>query len=336
MHNDKYKIGFTLRRLIPDPFIIALLATVGLASFLPAQGLVAEIVDVIATAAIVLLFFLHGVRTPREQVTASLKNWRLHLAILGATFVLFPILGLVTSWLVAPFLAAPVVVGILFLSAVPSTVQSSIAFTSIARGNVSGAVAAATISNIAGIFITPFIVWLLVSVQSGGVSLSSVGSIFIQLLLPFIVGQIVRPWLGEWAAKRKKILSWADKTTIVLAVYSAFSAAVMGGLLGRMDAQTLAILVAVCCFILAIVIFVTRTGSRLLGFSREDEITTVFCGSLKTLASGVPMARVMFAGPDLGAILLPLMIFHQLQLMVCAWLARQYSRREQTNEEPAL
>ena len=322
-----------MRRLIPDLFIVTLLATVLLAIFLPAQGGFALVVDYAATVAITLLFFLHGVRTPREAVMSSLKNWRLQGGVLASTFIVFPVLGLIISLIAAPFLPTPLIIGILFLCAVPSTVQSSIAFTSIAGGNVPGAVAAATFSNLFGIFITPLIVWLLVSAQGTGISLSSVGSIFTQLLLPFIVGQLLRPWLGEWAARRKKLLSFSDKGTIVLAVYSAFSAAVVEGLLGDIDARSLIILLVICCILLAIVLLFTMHGSRLLGFPREDEITAVFCGSKKTLASGVPMARVLFAGPDLGAVLLPLMMFHQIQLMVCAWLAGRYARSAPVNAD---
>jgi sodium/bile acid cotransporter 7 len=71
--------------------------------------------------------------------------------------------------------------------------------------------------------------------------------------------------------------------------------------------------------------------SRRLGFSREDEITIVFCGSKKSLSSGIPMAKVFFAPGALGMVILPLMLFHQIQLMVCAVLAAQWARRGQSS-----
>jgi len=314
-----------VRRLIPDSFILALLTTVALAIVLPAQGSVAGAVDILATAAIVLLFFLHGVRIPREAVLASLRHWRLHSAILGSTFVAFPLLGLGMQASAGSLLPQPFLLGVLFLCALPSTVQSSIAFTSIARGNVAGAVAAATISNLLGMLLTPLLVSLLLHSQGAGFSASGVGKIFSQLLLPFVVGQLVRPWLGAWAARRKKLLTLTDRGTIVLAVYSAFSAAVTEGVMRNVPVSVLGILFLFCCVLLCAILFITSAGSRLLGFDREDEIAIVFCGSKKTLASGIPMARVLFSGPDLGAIVLPLMMFHQLQLMACAWLARRYA-----------
>ncbi|WP_066970172.1 bile acid:sodium symporter family protein [Rhizorhabdus dicambivorans] len=315
-----------MRRLIPDPFIIALLSAVGLAVFLPARAGFAGIVDEITTAAIVLLFFLHGVHLPRQAVMSSLVHWRLHSAILAATFVIFPLLGLALSKLLGPLLPAPLWLGVLFLCVLPSTVQSSIAFTSIAKGNIPGAVAAATLSNLAGIVLTPLLASLLLKSQGPGFSLSSVSKIFSELLLPFIVGQVMRIWLAEWATRRKKLLSLTDRSTILLAVYSAFSGVIVSGMLHGLAWSTLGSLIAICALLLALILLITLFGSRSLGFDRADEIAIVFCGSKKTLASGIPMARVLFAGPTLGAVVVPLMLFHQLQLMVCAWLSRRYAR----------
>lgn len=325
-----------MKRFLPDPFIVALLLTVAVAFVLPAQGNFGRLIDGVATAAIVLLFFLHGVRMPRESALAGVANWRLHTLILASTFVIFPVLGLVLYAVAQPMLPPPLWVGVLFLCAVPSTVQSSIAFTSIAEGNVPGAVAAATFSNLLGIFVTPLLALLLLQAHGSGFSLSGVGSIVFQLLLPFVVGHLLRPWLGAWAARRKKLLSLSDRTAIVLAVYSAFSAAVVGGLIADIEGKALLSLLGLCAVLLTAILLFTRYSSRVLGFSREDEIATVFCGSKKTLASGVPMAKVLFAGPELGAILLPLMLFHQLQLMVCAWLARRYARSAPVHDAEAI
>lgn len=315
-----------LRRLLPDPFIAALFAMVVLASLLPARGAFAAIVDLATTAAIMLLFFLHGVRLSREAVVAGVTHWRLHLTILAATFLLFPLLGLLLVSAIPSLLPQPLWIGVLFLCALPSTVQSSIAFTSIARGNVPGAVAAATASNLLGIVLTPVLVGLMAEAHGDGVSLSGIGKIVFQLLLPFAVGHLSRPWLGAWVARNKPLLSFTDRGTIILAVYSAFSAAVIAGIWREVPIERLVVLLALCAAILGIVLLATRYGARALGFDREDEVAIVFCGSKKTLASGIPMARILFSGPDMGAAVLPLMIFHQMQLMVCAWLARHYAK----------
>ncbi|CAM8672919.1 bile acid:sodium symporter family protein [Sphingobium sp.] len=325
-----------IRRFSPDPFIVALLLAILVATMVPARGPFATIVDASSTIAIVALFFLHGVRLPREALIQGVTHWRLHLAILAATFVLFPLLGLGIAAAVPGLLPPPLWIGLLFLCALPSTVQSSIAFTSIAGGNVAGAVASATASNLLGIFVTPIVVGLLTQAHGGAIPMSNSWKIALQLLLPFILGNLCRPWLGDWAARNKKIMSLCDRGTIIIAVYSAFSAAVIAGLWQTLSWTILSSLLGICALLLAVALFVTRYGSRLLGFSREDEIAISFCGSKKTLASGVPMARVLFAGPDMGAVVLPLMIFHQMQLIVCAALARRYARAGRQDRAPVV
>jgi sodium/bile acid cotransporter 7 len=313
-----------IRRFAPDPFILSLFAAILVASFLPARGDMAQIVDGFTTAAIVLLFFLHGVRLERSAVIAALTHWPLHLVILGATFVLFPLLGLGLRVLLHPAMPDALWLGVLFLCALPSTVQSSIAFTSIARGNVAGAVAAAATSNILGVALAPIIVGLISSAH-GIVSPGGIAKIGGELIAPFAFGHLLRPWLGQWAARNRRLLVFTDRGTIVLAVYSAFSVAVNDHIWSQIPPATLLILVVICALLLALVLAATRYGSRALGFSREDEIAILFCGSKKSLASGLPMARVLFTGATIGPVMLPLILFHQIQLITCAWIARRYA-----------
>jgi sodium/bile acid cotransporter 7 len=314
-----------LRRVIPDPFIIALLTTVALASFLPAQGAFAGIVGAISTAAIMLLFFLHGVKLPRDAVLGALTHWRLHLSILASTFLIFPLIGFGLAQAFPSLLPGALWTGVLFLCSLPSTVQSSIAFTSIAKGNVAGAVTAATASNVIGIGLTPVIIGVLARAHGGAAPMSNIEEIVVTLLLPFVAGHMLRPWLADWVKRNKGLVTLSDRSTIILAVYSAFSAAVVEGIWRRLPIATLLLLAGVCAVILAIILVVTWEGGRALGFAREDRLAILFCGSKKTLASGVPMARVLFAGPNMGVAILPLLIFHQMQLFVCAWLARRFA-----------
>jgi sodium/bile acid cotransporter 7 len=206
----------------------------------------------------------------------------------------------------------------------PSTVQSSIAFTSIGRGNVPAALCAATASNLLGMLLTPLLVGLLLSSQ-GGFSVRGVGDIVVQLLLPFAAGQLARPLIGEWAQRNKTLLGLVDRGSILLVVYTAFSEGVAQGIWHQLGLSDLGRLLVVDAALLASVLAITTFGSRLLGFSRADEVTIVFCGSKKSLASGLPMATVLLAGQSVGLIVLPLMLFHQIQLMVCAWLAKRYA-----------
>jgi sodium/bile acid cotransporter 7 len=238
----------------------------------------------------------------------------------------FPLLGfaIASSW--PQHLPGVIWTGVLFLCALPSTVQSSIAFTSIAHGNVAGTVTSAAASNLLGIVISPLIASALTrSDAAAAPSLDGIWKVVVQLLLPFVVGHLSRPWLAEWVARRKALLSITDRGTIVLAVYTAFSAAVIGGIWQQIPLATLGVLLILCAALLTVVLLLTRFGARALGFERRDEISIVFCGSKKSLVTGVPMARVMFSPADAGAAILPLMLFHQFQLIVCAWLARRYA-----------
>ena len=315
-----------MRRFLPDTFTILLVCTVTLASLLPASGTFADYFGVATKLAIALLFFLHGARLSRDVVVAGILHWRLHLVILLTTFAIFPLLGMALGLIPDSILPQPLYLGILFLCVLPSTVQSSIAFTSMAGGNVPAAICSASASNIFGMFLTPLLVGLLFSVGGhGGFSWDVLGQILLQLLAPFVAGQILQPWVGGWIRSKKKILMPVDRGSILMVVYLAFSTAVVEGLWHTFSAGDIAIVVVLDMLLLAIVLPLTMYGSRFLGFNKADEIAITFCGSKKSLASGVPMASVIFAGQSIGAIVLPLMLFHQIQLMACAVIAQRYA-----------
>ncbi|EJN06901.1 bile acid:sodium symporter family protein [Herbaspirillum sp. YR522] len=316
-------------RFLPDNMTLLLVAVVITASILPCTGTVAVGFDWLTTFMIGLLFFMHGAKLPREAVVAGLTHWRLHLTVLLCTFALFPLVGLLAGPLLTRLLAPELYIGLLYLCVLPSTVQSSIAFTSVARGNVPAAICAASASNLLGIFLTPLLVGLLVTAHGGQqVSLDSILKIVYQLLLPFVAGQVLRGWIGDWIARNKSWLKFVDQSSILLVVYVAFSEAVVQGLWHQVPPTMLVTVLVVNAVLLALIMLVTTLGSRRLGFDKEDEITIVFCGSKKSLASGVPMAKVLFSSGSIGMVLLPVMLFHQLQLMVCAVLAARYGARQ--------
>ena len=258
---------------------------------------------------------------------AGLTHWRLHLTILAATFGLFPILGLATQWIPAAILPPPLTAGLLFLCCLPSTVQSSIAFTSVARGNVAAAVCAASASNLLGIFITPALVAVTMGARGGGFSLGELQSVIVQLLLPFLAGQVARHWIEAWIARHGRLVGWVDRGSILLVVYGAFSAAVAQGLWRQVSGVQILVLILACVVLLGLVLVATVLAARALRFSTPDEIAIVFCGSKKSLASGVPMAGIFFPAAIVGPMVLPLMLFHQLQLMACALIAQRYAAR---------
>ena len=323
---------------LPDDFTLMLVATVALATLLPAQGGVAHFFDDFTTFAIGLLFFLHGAKLSRDAIRAGVTHWRLHLLVFACTFALFPLLGLALKPVLLPLVTPELYTGVLFLCVLPATVQSAIAFTSMARGNVPAAVGSASASTMLGVFISPVLVGLVVLPHAAAtISVDSIVRILLQLMLPFVVGHLARPWIAGWIHRRQQILGTVDRGSILLVVYTAFSAAVIEGLWKQVPLQSLAGLLVVCAVLLGCALFLTGWLARRLGFSKADEITIVFCGSKKSLASGIPMAKVLFASHAVGAIVLPLMLFHQMQLMVCAVLAQRYARRVEPDaaSEPA-
>ena len=316
-----------LARLRPDGYILLILGMVVLASLMPASGQARPVLDVAVKVGIGLVFFLHGARLSRQAVIAGATQWRLHALVLASTFVLFPVLTLGAAALPDWILPASLAPGLVFLGCLPSTIQSSIGFTAIARGNVAATVAAATASNLIGIVLTPVLAGLLLHSSGGGVSLEGIRSILLQLLAPFLAGHLLRPWIGDLVSRHARVLSRLDRGSILLVVYAAFSDAVSGGLWSRMGALDLIRLTLVCGLLLALVLGLTLAAARAARLSTPDEITLVFCGSKKSLASGVPMAGVLFPGDALGLVLLPIMVFHQIQLMVVAVIAQRYSER---------
>ena len=319
-----------LRRLIPDPFLLFLVGTILLATFLPARGPFAIVVGWLSVLTIILLFFFHGAKLAREQVIAGLTHWRLHLTILGCTFIFFPLLGVIGAKAWPGLLPHDLWIGMLFLCALPSTVQSAIAFVSMARGNVPAAIASASASQMLGILLTPLLMGLMAGAHGGGVNLKGVSQIAAQILLPFVVGHLLRPWIGGWVARHKALIGITDRSTIIVAVYGAFSAAVLEGLWHKLPPAALGLLVAVNAVLLAVGLGFTWGLGRALGFDREDRIAIQFCGTKKSLLQGVPMAKVLFPGPQTGVILLPIMLFHQMQLMACAFIARRYGNQPES------
>lgn len=311
-----------------DGYILALIGTVGLAVLIPARGPVATVAEGASTGAVALLFFLYGARLSTQEAMAGLKHWRLHLTVLICTFVLFPLWGLAARALVPHVLTPSLYTGLLFLCLVPSTVQSSIAFTSIARGNVAAAICAGSFSSLVGIVLTPLLAALLLGGDAGGFSLDSLVSIVLQLLVPFVAGQLSRRWVAGFLVRNKKVLGYVDRGSILLVVYAAFSAGMVADTWGQVSPLRLLALVGVEAVLLALMLALTSYGSRKLGFGRADRIAIVFAGSKKSLAAGLPMASVLF-GAQAGPAVLPLMLFHQMQLMVCAVLAKRFAASEE-------
>ena len=317
-------------RLPIDGFIVALAGTLIAATVVPCSGVSAQIFHALGTVAITALFFLQGARLSRASVVHGMTHWRLHAAIGCTTFLLFPLLGLAIFALAPGLLPRSLWMGVLFVCVLPSTVQSSIALTSIARGNVAAAICAATVSNVAGIVLAPLMFGALANLHGHGVDLGAVAAVALQLLLPFVAGHLLRPWIGAWAEQNRRVLSVTDRGSILIVVYTAFSAAVVRGIWQQVPPAMLVALALVLAFLLGTALLSVMLFSRALGFDSADQAALVFCGSQKSIVSGVPIATALVSTAAIGPILLPIMLYHPMQLIVCTWIARFFGQRRGT------
>ncbi|WP_066587205.1 bile acid:sodium symporter family protein [Corynebacterium provencense] len=315
----------------PDLLIVLIVVGVLLALAFPAEGGFAVAVDGTVKIVIAVLFFLYGARLSTREALNGLTHWRLHLLILAFTFVLFPLIGLALMPL-RDVIGDDLYQGILFLCLVPSTVQSSVNFTSIAHGNVPGAIISASASNLIGVFATPLLVLLLMSSGTGlHIDTSVFLDIALQLLAPFILGQVARavfPAVQTFA--KAKPTGYVDKISIGLVVYSAFSEGIVMGVWSSVSWVAVVGIVLGSVALVWIMLTLTSFVARKLGFSFADQVAIQFCGTKKSLASGLPMATVMFTG-GAGLVIVPLMIFHQVQLMMCSVRAAKYDRERPEN-----
>lgn len=320
-----------LSRLRPDPFLLLLLGTIALASVLPMNARALTIIGWIANAAIFTLFFLHGARLKREAIVGGIRNWRLQAAILGFGFVLFPLFGWGASLAAAPWLPAGLALGLLFLAVLPTTVQSSIAYASIAKGNVAGSVIASAASNLIGVVATPLLLALFAGTAFGAAPLDNVGKIAALLLLPFAIGQLLHTRIAAMIERHRAIAGSMDKLTIVIAVFIAFAEASADGLWSRVSGTELAIVSAVSLAML----LVAFSGAWLLGgwigLAHADRASLLFAASHKSLATGAPMARILLPPALAGPAIVPLLLYHQLQLMLSAIVAARLAKRAQAS-----
>ncbi|MFS0883904.1 bile acid:sodium symporter family protein [Aeromicrobium sp. 179-A 4D2 NHS] len=305
-----------------DPFIVMILGLAGLGIVLPAQGTALEVVSVLVQAGIVALFFLYGARLSTGEVVHGLTAWRTHLVIVAATFVLFPLLGLTLVPLAPGVVSEQLLSALLFVCVVPSTVQSAVAFTSIAGGDRAIAVVAASLSSLLGVLLTPLLVKLMLGANAQ-IDANAVLRIVGLLLVPFLAGQLARRWLRPWLEGHEKGLRRFDRSTVLLVVYAGFSRGTNADVWQELDWTDAVVVAAVCAGLLAVASLVCWAAGR--PFGRGAQVAIYFCGTNKSLAAGLPMASVLFSATAFPLMILPLMLYHQLQLIVGSLVASRLS-----------
>ncbi|MCW2268327.1 Sodium Bile acid symporter family protein [compost metagenome] len=329
-----------LKRVVTDWFLCGMFLATFLAWLFPSFGSSggAMHAEYVINTGVFLVFFLHGINLSSEQVRHGLRNGRLHLMVQGFTFVIFPLIWWLADRVLGSQVPALLMLGFFYLCALPSTISSSVALTGSAGGNVPAAILNASLSSVLGIFITPWLVSLVVGSGSGGIDLAAtLLDLCALLLLPLLLGQLLRPWLGRFFARHKRYTNIMDKLVILLLVYAAFCNSMVSGMWQQQGNGVLVTAFVGSAMLLALILWMTTRTARALRLSPADEVAAVFCASKKSLAAGAPMAALIFgAHPGLGLILLPIMIYHPLQLIVCSIMAEHYANRPATVEAPAL
>ncbi|MEH6453906.1 MAG: bile acid:sodium symporter family protein [Psychromonas sp.] len=322
-----------LNKIKKEWFLVGMVLAIALATITPDLGRSGGLIhlDLLTGVGVALIFFLHGLGLSPRAIKEGIGNWRLHIYIQMATFVVYPLLWVVFGSSFLAFMPTALAFGFCYLFVLPSTISSSVAMTSIGKGNVPGAIFNASLSSILGVLITPLLIQLFMGFEGVQLDLmASVLSITKLLLLPMIVGQLLRPYLLNWAEKHKAVVSKVDKYVILLIVYNAFCDSVSNGIWGEFSIGLLATSIVICIICLVVMVHSLQWGARRCKFSPPDEVAVVFCGTKKTLAAGVPMAKVIFgADPNLGMILLPIMLYHPIQIFYCAVLANRYAKKSE-------
>lgn len=317
----------------PDWFLLGMVAATTLAWAFPAPGARGGWLhpELLMKAGIALIFFLHGLALSFAALKAGTLRWPLHVLVQTSTFLMFPLLGLALIAALDDRITPELKLGLFYLCALPSTVSSSVAMTAAARGNVAGAVFNATLSSVLGVFLTPL--WVAVVLRTGGHA-QPLGPVIWDLVrwlvLPLLAGQACRPLLGQWAGRNKRFINRSDRAMILVLIYMSFCDSFRDGVWSGHGVATLGLVLGASLGLFIVAMTVMSLAASALGFSREDKIAAMFCGSKKTMASGVPMAKLIFgAHQGLGLILLPIMIYHPLQLVICGVLAERWAKRIQ-------
>lgn len=319
-------------RLPIDGFLLALIGAVALAAAFPVRGWFAGAVDASADVFVALLFFLYGARLSPTKVRAGLGKVQLQAAVLTATFVAYPLLAVSLALAAGPWLSPALATGVMFLGCLPSTVQSSVGFTGVAKGHVAAALCAAATSNILGVVLTPL---LAAAVLGGGsVRLDGSGavSVLLQLVGPFLLGQLSRRWLAGWAERRNRTLTMFDRAVIVLIVYAAFSSPAAGQLRRTLALADVGLAAGLCVLLFAMALAGLWAAALALRLPHEDRPVLLFCGSHKSLVAGAPLAAALLPAPLVGPALLPVMIFHGMSLFASAVIARRLAAGQERRE----
>lgn len=276
-----------------------------------------------------VIFFFYGLKLSPEKLRAGLSNIKLHSLIQLSTFVLFPLLVLGVMYLVPDWRTNYYLwLGVYFVATLPSTVSSSVVMVSIARGNIPAAIFNASISSLIGVALTPALMSFFISAQTGGNTLSDIVlKLILQVVVPVGAGIFLNRYWGSFADRHKVLLSRFDQGVIIAIVYTAFCEGFSSGIFESVSTVELVVLTLGLTALFVAVYGIVYALCNWLKFNREDRITALFCSSKKSLVHGTVMSRVIVADPSMvSIILLPIMIYHAMQLIVVSGIAKRLGK----------
>ncbi|WP_170299664.1 bile acid:sodium symporter family protein [Boudabousia tangfeifanii] len=310
-----------MSRLKLDRFLLVLITILVVGIAIPFPAPLVKGITLTSKVMVTILFFLYGARLETAQVIAGLRNLKLQALVFGSTFLVFPLLGWISYPIMQQVVGSNLAIGFFFLTLLPSTVQASVTFTSMAGGNVAAAICCATVSNTVGLVLSPFLASKLLPVSGATVGATGQLKVLGMLLLPFILGQLVQPWIGDTIRKYHKVTAITDRTTIAFIVMGAVSGATLQGLWSSIRLSQIFILLAACAVLLTIMLAFTWYVSKAAKLPYDERIVVLMCGSKKSLTTGLPIAQVLFSAQVIASVTIPVLLFHQLQLFVCSSIA---------------
>ncbi|WP_405607117.1 bile acid:sodium symporter family protein [Polaribacter sp. Asnod1-A03] len=318
-----------------DKFILSIIGVILIAYFFPnwATEDSKAPLNTISSIGISLIFFFYGLKLNPTELKSGLKNWKLHILVQGATFLMFPLLVLFFRPIIQNEEQETIWLAFFFLAALPSTVSSSVVMVSIAKGSIPSAIFNASISGIIGILITPLWMGLFINNPQTDFNFTNIYiKLILQIIFPVVLGLLLQRFLGKFAHKHSSKLTLFDKSIILLIIYKSFAESFINGVFNAVSIlDLLAIFIGVITLFL-IAFSLTGFLSKKLNFNNEDKITAQFCGTKKSLVHGTVFSKILFKGmSSIGIMLLPLMLFHATQILIISIVASKLAKEKNIN-----
>ncbi|XP_035148768.1 sodium/bile acid cotransporter 7 isoform X9 [Callithrix jacchus] len=335
-----------LERMRKDWFMIGIVLAIAGAKLEPSIGvnggpLKPEIT--VSYIAVATIFFNSGLSLKTEELTSALVHLKLHLFIQIFTLAFFP----ATIWLFLQLLSiTPInewlLKGLQTVGCMPPPVSSAVILTKAVGGNEAAAIFNSAFGSFLGIVITPLLLLLFLGSSSSVPFTSIFSQLFMTVVVPLIIGQIVRRYIKDWLERKKPPFGAVSSSVLLMIIYTTFCDTFSNPNIDLDKFSLVLILVIIfsiqLSFMLLTFIFSTRNNS---GFTPADTVAIIFCSTHKSLTLGIPMLKIVFAGHEhLSLISVPLLIYHPAQILlgsvlvptIKSWMVSRQKKLLQTRE----